>query len=179
MAFKIPGIADSLQGVCEFWDTVFHNVTNIKDTFQIEGVTVTAKAADLNLVAGLAVGAITSGAVKYFETEVTCANGTAVETAIVTIPKGSDILDIMTTCTEAFNGGSTKTFQVGLTANKDKYIDDVDCPVTLDGVMSMMSGTNQDQKKPEPLGSAMAIVSTHTNSAGATTGKMKVKVVYC
>jgi hypothetical protein len=158
-------------------------ITAIKDvslsgSIWIDNVKNTATAADINLMAGMAATGITSQ-VKIVDVSVTCANGTATETAIFTVPKGSLILNVMTQCTEAFNGGTTKTFQVGLTANKDKYIDDVDCGVTLDSVLCMTGGTNNDQKTPEACGSSMAIVSTHTNTAGATTGKMLVRVVYC
>jgi hypothetical protein len=188
MAYKIPGLTQDIKdGVVELWDLILRNKTRVIDsvdfesgsTLLIEGTTVTAKAADLNLVAGLITGAITSGVVKYFEKGITCANGTAQTGAIVTIPQGAIILEVMTICTEAFNGNATKTFEVGITGNTDKYIDPVDCPVTLAGVMAMEIGTNNDQKLKEPLGAAMALIYTYTNTAAATTGKMKVKVVYC
>lgn len=186
MAFKLPGLTELLQGIPEFWDAILRHKTRVIDTLdfesgstlKIEGVQVTSKAADLNLVAGLAVGAITSGLVKYFEKEISCPNGTAQTGAVVTVPAGSIILEVMTTCTEAFNGGTTKTFEVGVTANTDKYIDPVDCPVTLNGVMCLVGGTNNDQKIAEATGAAIPIIYTYTNTATATAGKMKVKVIY-
>ena len=169
MAYKIPGLGESLDGVPQLWDTQLKGTTTVTGTLVVGGASFTVGTSD---------GSITTGNVKYFDKEVTCSNGTAVETAIATITAGSIILDVMTICTEAFNGGTTKTFKVGLHANTDKYIDDVDCPVTLAGVMDIFIGTNQDQKTAEPLSADMIIVSTHTNSAGATTGKVKVRIVY-
>ena len=172
MAFKIPGVAESLSGVPELWDANLHRP-------YIDGVVVTSTAADLNLSAGLVAGAITTGAVKYFDKEVTCAQGTAVVTAICTIPIGSIILDIFTYCTEAFDGATTKTFEVGVSGNTDKYIDPLDCPVTLAGVMDIFIGTNQDQKTAESLSAAVIIQSVHTNTTTATAGKIRGRVIYC
>lgn len=179
MGVDIPGLINKPDTLATLTNAILKGTTDMQGYLKVNSVLMTSTPADINLVAGLAAGAITTGLTQYFEKEITCANGTATETAIVTIPKGSIILEVMTLCTEAFNGDTTKTFKVGLTGNTDKYIDDVDCPVTLDGVMGMVMGTNQDQKTPEPCGAAMAIVATHTNTATATAGKMKVKVVYC
>ena len=148
----------------------------LNGTIVINGVTVTATPAELNLVAGIISGGYTL--LKYVELEIVCANGIAQTGAVATIPKGAVIMDVMTWCTQAFNGGTTKTFEVGIAANTDKYIDPVDCPVTLDGVMDIFIGTNQDQKTAEPLGADMPVTYKYTNSAGATTGKMKVRIAY-
>ena len=172
-------IKDKVDGVTELTDV------SLKGQLWRDNVAMTATSADLNTIAGVALAGTTPVALatgysvaKVFDKEVTCSNGTAVETAICTVPKGSLILDVMAWCTEAFNGAVTKTFQVGLTGNTDKYIDNADMAVTLDAVLDIFTGTNQDQKTAEPCGTAMAIVSTHTNTTGATAGKMKVKVIY-
>jgi hypothetical protein len=180
MGIKIPGLVDNPNVVPEFTDALLRGTTDLRGYLKVNEVLMTSTPEDINLLAGLVVGAITSGLVKYFEKEVDCSGGgTAQTTAICTIPIGSIILEVMTRCTEAFDGDATQTFEVGLAANTDKYIDPVDCPVTLAGVMAMEMGTNNDQKVKEPLGAAMALIAKWTNTANATAGKMNVKVVYC
>lgn len=173
MAYDIPGVGKSLNDVV----TLTH--PKLDGVLKINSVDLTSVAADLNLVAGLVAAAITTGFAKYFEKEVDCSIGaTATVVAIVTVPAGSIILDVLTYCTEAFNGATLHTFEVGISGNTDKYIDPVDCPHTLAGVMSMMTGTNQDQKTAEPIGAAMVIQAVWTNTGSVTAGKMKVKVIY-
>lgn len=104
--------------------------------------------------------------------------GTATETAVLTVPAGSIILNVMTHCTAALDGDTTKTVEVGLTANTDKYIDPIDAPVTLNGFMDIQAGTNQDQKGAEFCAAAQAIVATWTNTANATAGAVDVYVMY-
>lgn len=148
---------------------------DVLNTFKLAGTEVTATAAELNALDGIGASKIA----KCYEEEVNCsAGGTAQTEALVTLPKGTLLLEVMTWCTQAFNGDTTKTFEVGVSGNTDKYIDPVDCPVTLDGVMCLVGGTNNDQKKAEPLGADTSLIATWTNTTGATTGKMKVRVVY-
>jgi len=131
---------------------------------------------DLALLEGLV--AASKGLVKVYEEEVDCSGGTAETEALVTLPVGSFILEVMTWCTEAFDGDTTKTFEVGIAANTDKYVDPVDCPITLNGIMSMAEGTNNDQKTPETVAASTPLIATWTNTANMTAGKMKVRVVY-
>jgi len=141
----------------------------------LEGVTAVKN--DLNLLAGLV--AASKGIVKVYEEEVDCSGGGTAETqALVTLPVGSVILEIVAWCTEAFNGDTTKTFEVGIAANTDKYVDPVDCPVTLNGLMSMAAGTNNDQKTAETVAASTPLIATWTNTANMTAGKMKVRVIY-
>ena len=179
MGIRIPGLINNPDVVPELTDALFRGTTDIRGAVKIGEVLMTSAPADLNLVSGLVASAITTGLVKYYEVEITCANGTAVVVPLITVPIGSIILEVMTRCTEAFNGDTTKTFEVGVEGNTDKYIDPVDCPVTLAGVMCLVAGTNNDRKVAEPLGAAMALRAVYTNTALATTGKMKVKIVYC
>ena len=179
MGYDIPGVRADPNAIVSLTAPILKGVVDIRGSISVDEVVQTATPADVNLIAGLAAGAITTGLVKYWESELTIPNGTAQTTALFTVPKGSILLNVMTLCTEAFNGDTTKTFEVGVTGNTDKYIDPVDCVVTVDGVMSMTTGTNNDQKLAEPLGAATALIATWTNTATATTGKMKVKVVYC
>ena len=132
---------------------------------------------DLALLEGLV--AASKGLVKYYEEEVDCSGGgTAEAQALVTLPVGSVILEIVTLCTEGFDGDTTKTFEVGIATNTDKYIDPVDCPVTINGTMSMAGGTNNDQGAPEAVAASTPLVATWTNTASASAGKVKVRVVY-
>ena len=178
MGWRIPSLGHKDKEVAEFTDVLLRGTTDLRDTLKIDEVEVSATADDLNLIAGLAAGAITSGFVKVFEKEITCANGTAQTGAVCTVPANAVILDVVTVCTEAFNGDATTTFEVGITGNTDKYIDPVDCPVTLAGVMDLFNGTNNDQKIAEPTGADIPIIYTYTNTASATKGKMLVKVIY-
>ena len=116
---------------------------------------------------------------KAYEEIVDCSAGGVAQTeALVTLSAGTILLEIITICTEAFNSAGVKTFEVGIAANTDKYIDPVDCPVTLNGVMTMAGGTNNDQKTHEALTASTPLIATWTNTAAATAGKMQVKVIY-
>jgi len=161
--YKVP-IADFLgSGVTSALLVALVGVTSTKD--------------DINLLSGLV--AASKGLMKVYEEEVDCTGGGTGETQdLVTLPAGSVILEIMTWCTEAFDGDTTKTFEVGIAANTDKYIDPDDCPVTLNGIMSMAGGTNNDQKVPETVAASTPLIATWTNTANMTAGKMKVRVIY-
>lgn len=106
------------------------------------------------------------------------AGGIAQTEALTTLGAGSVIQDIVCAVTETFNGDATKTFEVGIVGNTDKYIDPVDCPITSGQVMTMSGGTNNDQKVPEALAAGTALIATWTNTAAATTGKIRVTVIY-
>lgn len=106
------------------------------------------------------------------------AGGTATETAVVTVPADSILMDVTAECTAVFNGDTTTTLEVGLTGNIDKYIDTVDLDVTGLNQASMINGTTNDQVQPEYLAASTAIVATWTNTASATTGSVTVRVVY-
>ena len=176
MGYKLPNLGQDDNAIPELSNTKLTGTTKITGELQKEGVAISATAADLNLLEGLAASGL--AVTRSFEVEISCPNGTAKTGAIFTVPAGSVILDVCTICTEAFNGGTTKNFAVGVTGNNDKYIDPVDCPVTLAGVMDIFGGTNQDQKTYEVCAAAVPIIYLYTNSATATAGKMKVKIIY-
>ena len=175
----IPDNISDPDGIAMLTSPIIKGVMDLQGSMSKNGVVISSTPADLNLVAGFVAGAVTSGLARYYEVEITCANGTDVVVPIVVIPAGSIILEVTTRCTEAFDGATTTTFEVGVSGNTDKYIDPSDCPVTLAGVMSIGEGTNQDQKTTEALGASMTIQAVYTNTATATKGKMVVKVVYC
>jgi len=106
--------------------------------------------------------------------------GTAQETAIVTIPLGSIIHEVVLVVTETFDGDATQSIEVGLTGNTDKYIDPVDVggTPTADDYHTMTGGTNNDQLTTEFCVAAQAIVATWTNTADATAGAFDVYVTY-
>ena len=119
------------------------------------------------------------GTVQVIETAVDCsAGGTAQTAAIGTVPAGSVLLDIVGLTDTAFNGNTTKTFEVGITGNTDKYLDPADFAVTLNAQLDMYGGTNNDQKYPEYLAAATPIIATWTNTAAATAGQVTVRVIY-
>jgi hypothetical protein len=160
MGYDLPRLGKDLDAIPILIDPILKGTINVQGTMSVGGVSFTQ--------------------VKCLEVNVDCsAGGTAQTTAIGTVPIGSIILEVLTYCTQAFDGDATTTFSVGVTGNTNKYIDPVDCPVTLAGVMCLAAGTNNDQKVAEPLGAAMAIIATWTNTANATAGKVTVKVVYC
>jgi len=114
----------------------------------------------------------------YSEVVDCSAGGSAQTEALITLATGQVIQEIVCIVTEAFNGNATKTFEVGIAANTDKYIDPVDCPVTLAGIMTLTGGTTNDQKTPEVLAASTPLIATWTNTAAATTGKIKVTIIY-
>lgn len=107
------------------------------------------------------------------------AGGTATETAIITVPANSILLDVIAYATVAFDGDTTQTLEVGLTGNIDKYIDTTDFdPASVDTQASSNGGTTNDQKTSEWLKAATAIVATWTNTANMTVGSTTVYVIY-
>ena len=182
MGYKLPNLGQDDNAVPELSNAKLSGTTQLGGTtlltgvLERDGVVITPSAADLNLLSGLAASGL--AVTRSFEVEISCPNGIAQTGAIFTVPAGSVILDVCTVCTEAFNGGTTKNFAVGVNGNNDKYIDPVDCPVTKDGVMDIFGGTNQDQKTYEVCAAAVPIIYLYTNSSTATTGKMKVKIIY-
>jgi hypothetical protein len=178
MGYDIPGVGSHPDKVVTLTDLVLKGTTDWLGYMKLGGTLLTPTGADINLLAGMAAAGISP--VKCLTKTILATTGTAVTTAIGTIPIGSVILDVMTYCTVAFNGATTKTFEVGVAANTDKYIDPSDCGVTLAAVLDIFTGTNQDQKTAEPLTAALDLIATHTNTthAGAVLGTMVVKVIY-
>lgn len=96
---------------------------------------------------------------------------------LITLLNGTTIHEISAVCTVALNGTSP-TFEVGITGNTDKYIDPSDIVVSGLGRATMISGTNNDQKKTEILSADTGIIATWTNGSGATTGTVVVRITY-
>jgi hypothetical protein len=168
MGFNLPGLGKSNEGRPELTNAILSGTTEVSGKILVNETTTPED---------LSSGVRTLP--KVFIKEVDCsAGGTAQTATLFTPPAGSTILEVETFCTQAFNGNATKTFEVGVNGNTDKYIDPVDCVVTLAGIMWLQGGTNNDQKKPEAIGTAVALIATWTNTAAATAGKMRVKVIY-
>lgn len=107
------------------------------------------------------------------------AGGTAQTTALITIPDGGIIHNIVAHAEVAFNSSGTKTVDVGVAGNINKYIDSTDfTPGTIDSLAYMIGGTNNDQKTMEFCTGATAIIATWTNAAAATAGRTVVYVTY-
>lgn len=174
----VPDNISDPNGIAMFTDPIIKGTMDLQGVISKNGVALDADIVDLNLLNGYSAASLEPA--KVFSKEVDCSGGgTAKTTAICTVPAGSILLNVMTLCTEAFDGDATTTFEVGITDNTDKYIDPVDCPVTLAGVLLMTTGTNNDQKVPEALATDTPIIATWTNTANMTEGKVTVKVVYC
>lgn len=105
--------------------------------------------------------------------------GTAQTASIVTVPADSILLDVTAVATTTFDGDTTTTFEVGVAANTDKYVDPSDFnPASAPSQQSMIGGTNNDQKSPEYISSDTAIIATWTNTASASAGAATVRVTY-
>jgi hypothetical protein len=185
MGFDIPGIASDpdkiitltapvIKGEADFQGTLIIPASGLK----VGSTPVTSLAADLNLLSSFVSGYLVP--VKCLYRTIIATTGTAVVTSLGVIPAGAVILCVSAFCSVAFNGAVTKTFEVGINGNTDKYIDPSDCPVTLAGVMDTFIGTNNDQKTLETLTAALTLQSVHTNTthAGAVLGTMVVRVIY-
>jgi len=130
-------------------------------------------------VTGDVTGAVNGVTFGRVSTAVDCsAGGTAQTAAIGTVPAGSVIMDVTAKVTAAFDGGTTKTFEVGIAGNTDAYIDPVDMATTLNATLSMLEGTNNDEKFAQMVTAATPIVATWTNTASATAGAATVVVHY-
>jgi hypothetical protein len=178
LGYDIPKLGKDPDAVVVLTNPIIKGKVDMQATVN-DSTAINAISADLNLIAGMAAAGITL--VKCLTKTVSCTTGTAVVTSIGIIPVGSVILSVSTLCTVALNGATTTTFEVGIAGNTDKYIDPVDCPVTLAGVwdMSIAAGSN-DQKLLEVLPAALTLQSVHTNTthAGAVLGTIVVKVIY-
>ena len=75
------------------------------------------------------------------------ADGTGTTKAVFTLPAESLLLNLFAKVTTFFNGATTTTCEVGITANPDQYIDPNDFePETLNLLRSNIGGTNNDNK---------------------------------
>ena len=108
----------------------------------------------------------------------TSAGGSAQSAAIVTLPAGVTIQNVVAVVSEVFDGDTATTFEVGVSGNTDKYLDPVDVDVEALAQYDMLSGTNNDQKTAETLAGTTAIIATWTNTANASTGLVEVHVYY-
>ncbi len=122
-----------------------------------------------------------SGVIKVVTTEVDASGqGTAQTTAIATVPIHSVILSVFARVTEAFDGDTTTTFEVGITANPDQFIDTADFePETLGLTVDNVASTNADVNGVSTTGTAtLAIEALWTNTGSGSAGKVEVTVVY-
>ncbi len=111
--------------------------------------------------------------------EIDCgAGGTAQETNVIILPADCILLDVVALCTEAFDGATTKTFELGITGNTDKYLDPGDVGVTLNDQSTMSGGTSNDQKAPEYIAANAQLIATWTNVTGAAAGKIKLWILF-
>ena len=108
------------------------------------------------------------------------AGGTGTETAILTVPADSLILNVIAEVVTPMDGDTTTTFEVGVTANPDQFIDTLDFdPSAAAGTQAAsLGGTNNDTKVMIWTDAAIDIAATWTNTANMTAGSTKVTVVY-
>lgn len=124
--------------------------------------------------------AVNSAAVKTVVTNVDgSGGGTAQTTSIGTIPAKSLLLGVQARVTTAFDGDTTRTFEVGVSGNIDAYIDTVDFspdPVNTDG--SNIGGVSNDVQAAQWIDDATEVIATWTNDASATAGVVEVSLIY-
>ncbi len=121
------------------------------------------------------------GGVKIVTTEVDASGqGSAQTTAIATVPIHSVILSVIARVTEAFDGDTTTTFEVGITANPDQFIDTSDFePETLGLTLDNVASTTADVNGISTTGtSTLAIEALWTNTGSGVAGKVEVTVIY-
>lgn len=106
------------------------------------------------------------------------AGGTAQTVNLSLIPRNSILQNVNIYVSQAFNGNATKTIEVGVSGNTDKYIDPVDASTAGAGQSTMSGGTNNDQKHPERMTSNTQLICTWTNSASASAGKALISITY-
>jgi hypothetical protein len=108
------------------------------------------------------------------------AGGTAQTTPIVTVPANSLIVGVEATVVTPFNGATTKTLEVGVTANPDQFIDTVDFdPGAAAGTdAGSIGGANNDTKVMLYTDAAVAIEALWTNVTAATLGSVNVSVIF-
>ncbi len=122
-----------------------------------------------------------AGILKVVTTEVDASGqGSAQTTAITTVPIHSVILSVFARVTEAFDGDTTTTFEVGTTANPDMFIDTADFePETLGLTLDNVGSTTADVNGISTTGtSTLAIEALWTNTGSGSAGKVEVTVVY-
>jgi hypothetical protein len=109
------------------------------------------------------------------------ADKTGATVTLMRLPVGSVVHNVLARTVTAMNGSGTKSFEVGIAGNVDKYIDTVDFkPETLDNWASMTNQAgSQDQKFDELLLAATDFVCTWTNTGGTpTAGSVVVYVTF-
>jgi hypothetical protein len=104
--------------------------------------------------------------------------GSAQTTTCTVVPAGAIIMDVITVVTATFDGDTTQTIEVGVTGNTDKYQDPGDLDPAGVGQLSMLAGTNNDQKGGEYVSATTTLLCTWTNDASATAGAGTIYVVY-
>jgi len=106
--------------------------------------------------------------------------GTAETTAVMTVPLGCIIKEVVAVVTATFDGDATQTFEVGITGNTDAYIDpsDFDPAGSPNAFLSMSAGTNNDVKFPQWNAAAVPIIATWTNTGSTSAGSVTVYVTY-
>ncbi len=122
-----------------------------------------------------------AGIVKVVTTEVDASGqGTAQTTAIATVPAHCLIISVIAEVTEAFDGDTTTTFEVGITANPDQFIDTADFePETNNLTLDNVGSTTADVNGMSTTGSStLAIEALWTNTGSGSAGKINVTVVY-
>jgi hypothetical protein len=119
------------------------------------------------------------GLVKVVQTEVDCSGGgQSQDEVLATLPSGATLLNVVAVVTEQFDGDSSKTFEVGVDTNEDKYIDSSDLGSSADSFEDMINGANNDQGSVEAILTETEIKAFWTNHDNATTGKVKVTIIY-
>ena len=122
-----------------------------------------------------------AGILKVVTTEVDASGqGTAQTTAIATVPIHSVILSVFARVTEAFDGDTTTTFEVGTTANPDMFIDTSDFePETLGLTLDNVGSSTADVNGVSTTGtSTLDIEALWTNTGSGSAGKVEVTVIY-
>jgi len=105
--------------------------------------------------------------VRSVKVTVDCSEGgAAVATAIATVPINAIILDVVAKVTTALNGDYATDFEVGVTGNIDKYIDNADLDETdATDFQAMTGGGSNDQGSTEFCTAAVPIIATWTNQS--------------
>jgi hypothetical protein len=108
------------------------------------------------------------------------AGGTAQTTAIATVPANSLVLGVLATVVTPFNGATTTTLEVGVTANPDQFIDTVDFdPSAAAGTdAGSIGGVTNDDKVAIFTDAAISVEALWTNTTGATAGDVLVTVLW-
>ena len=104
------------------------------------------------------------------EIEIDCSANTAGDDlTFLTLPPGSVLFSVETEITEEFDGDATTTFIVGVAGTTNKYIADSTAGT---------GGTVTQDTVVEYAEDPIALLATWVNTANATEGKVKVRVIY-